>query len=125
MSTASGRDAARGRRVVVVVGAVLLLNSAIDIALYVLNVGIDNLPQQLVRFIVLLVLVRGLDRGSSAARWIAVVLFTLGGVLSSVQALADDEMWLWPSWLAIAAFGGAALLTFQRDVGAYFRTWRP
>ena len=75
-------DAERGRRLVVLVIVACLTLSVLVIFAYNIIVGSDTLPQQIVRLILTAGLCIFLYRGANWARWVASVLFALGGLFS-------------------------------------------
>lgn len=72
----------RGRRVVVaIIVSTLTLSASIIIAFLVIR-GFERIVQQSVRFGLAVLLSVYLYRGAPAARWIAAVLFLIGGVMA-------------------------------------------
>lgn len=68
---------------------------------YLQVVGTDRLPQQIVRFILTVLLFWWVYRGSNVARWICIVLFWAGGALMAM---------LVPSMFRLDALRGVSTL---------------
>ena len=80
----------RGRLIVIGYIVALLTISFCVIAFYVLVIGPQKLPAQVIRFALTLALCIGLYHGSSVAKWILIVLLGLGGLLALVPVATGD-----------------------------------
>jgi hypothetical protein len=81
----------RGRIVTIGLIVTTLAMSALTIYFYVSVKGTDKLSSQIIRFALTSWLMWGLYRGSSAARWITIVLFCLGGFLGLSTILLQNR----------------------------------
>lgn len=102
--------------------------SALTILQYNLVIGPDRLPAQVVRFALTLLLCYGIYRGSPLAKWLAVCLFGIAGVLffslllspghigtlNWLTAAANCMTYLLFAWSLIRSTAVAAFLEFQR-----------
>ncbi len=80
---------ARGRRRLTTYTLLVITISAVTITAYVVYIGPGKLPQQVVRFALTIGLMYWLWRGSTAARWVTIVLLGSGGVLASLIMMSD------------------------------------
>lgn len=72
-----------GRRILLTYITLVLLISLNILLLYLDSRGTEGLPARLVRLQLTVILCYFLYRGSKFAKWIAVVLFTLGGAMAA------------------------------------------
>jgi len=80
----------KGRLIVI---GIVVTTLGIDAALILLSLafrGMDPLGTQVVRFVLTSLLMWGLYRGNGVARWIAIVLFGLGGLFGLSTVLQND-----------------------------------
>ncbi|MBV10299.1 hypothetical protein [Rubinisphaera sp.] len=82
----------RGKSILITCMVKLLLLSAILIASYVMRKGLETLPPRIVRFVLTLLLLIWLYRGSLAAKWICVVLYGISGIALLVM-MPLDNLW--------------------------------
>lgn len=80
-----------GRRLVLAIIVASLAISVLVIVAFTVARGTALLPQQIVRFLLTVGLCVFLYRGANWARWVAVILFALGGVMSLVGASAPSS----------------------------------
>ena len=76
------------RKLVTTIAAVLVACSAAVISVYMARRGFEKAGPQTIRFILTCLMSYWLVRGSSAARWIAIVLMGFAGVMSLFAGLA-------------------------------------
>ena len=118
----SSRDIS-GRPLVVGVIATTLSMSVIVILLYNIQLGPQALPQQMVRFLLTVGLCIFLYQGANWARWVAGVLFSLGGLGGLLGGLAAISTGLAGLLLAIMGLVYAVcaiILFFAPTVRKYF-----
>lgn len=85
------------------------------IALYVATRGDDRFPVQAIRFIVTCVVCFGLYRRIPAARWFAVISFSIGSVTGFSSGVF---------WMAFVYLVFAVTLAFEPNVNAFFHAPR-
>jgi drug/metabolite transporter (DMT)-like permease len=115
-----------GRRLVwvVVLGAVIV--DALTILTYNITIGSDQLLTQLFRFGLTLVLCRFLLRGANWARWVAGILFSLGGLVAALAGIAmamtpEGTLGLLMLAIGLLFLAFAILLFCVPSVRLYFR----
>jgi len=114
----------RGRRLVLVAAAIMILVSAGTILTYNMALGQQQLISQVIRFILTVVLVIYLFKGYAWARWVSVVLLSLaslGGIVAGISLIPSK-----PAARLLVAMGVLYLvclgvLAFSGDVAEYFR----
>lgn len=114
-------EADRGRGIVLVIIGVTLGTSALVIITTNLKIGPQRLPQQVVRFVLTVLLTVCLYRGVGWARWLSVILFGLAGVGAlGVGLLADTgaRLVLLVMGVCYVVCGGVLLLS--KAVAAFF-----
>lgn len=95
------------KKLVTIIAIVLIACSATVIALYISTHGFGKAGPQTVRFALTCLMSYWLIRGSSVARWIAIILMGLAGVMSIVAGI----MLLPKSPNAIGVIGLGAVYT--------------
>ena len=117
-----------GERIVLYIVVATLSISAAVIAWTTLATGPEKLPVQLVRFALTVLLCVFLFRGASSARWIAIVLFALGGLGATVGGFAilrESAFGLLLLAMGAAYLMNFALLAFNSSVKAHFARGKP
>ncbi|MFY9346041.1 MAG: hypothetical protein WAT39_26360 [Planctomycetota bacterium] len=113
----------KGRRIVLIIIIATLSMSAAVTATYLLVRGSDRLSQQWVRFVLTVILSLNLYWGAAWARWIASVLFLIGGVLGLVSLFGLRQMdfaALLLTALCLTYLGSAVALIALPSVRAHF-----
>lgn len=101
------------------IGLTLVLSVGV-IVFYLANRGTDRLPAQLVRLALTGVLCFFLYRGSEIARWLSVVLFTLGGALAAPGLLQESVPGMIVTGVMAAVYlAVAGVLLWSRRVHAF------
>lgn len=85
-------DVAWGRKLLVNSMVKVLLMSALVIYFYVSLHGLGTLPPRIVRFVLTLLLMIWLYRGSSVAKWLCIVLYGIAGIMMLVR-MPLDNLW--------------------------------
>ncbi len=118
-------DAGRGRKIVLtIIGATLVISALVIIRSNLLT-GPHRLPQQVVRFILTVLLAFFLYRGANWARWLLVILYGLGGVGSLGLALfADTGMGLLLVVMGVCYVFSAGALVSSSAVAAFLAQQR-
>jgi len=80
----------KGRLIVIGIIVTTLVTDAAIILFSLAIEGTDPLATQIVRFVLTSLLMWGLYRGSGVARWIAIVLFGLAGLLGLSSVLQNE-----------------------------------
>ena len=116
-----------GRRYVLAALLLLALTELAITAAYVVRIGTDRLPQQIVRFLLVLGLGYALLRRQQWARWLTVVLLLLGAWMLTGPLLASGSFSgerLPGSLVLLALFVGYGLIIrgflFSNSVRAFF-----
>jgi hypothetical protein len=99
-----------GRNIVIRLSWMVICFSAVTILHYNLILGPRKLPEQLIRFALTIWLCYSIYQGSQAARWIAIVLFAIGGVGLIVLVVRLKEMDMFDA--ISAGVQGATYLVF-------------
>lgn len=77
----------KGRKILLIIALLIILIELLVIVLYIIIVGPNRLPQQVLRLSLTGILLFFLYRGSNLARVVAIVLFTIGGILVFISGL--------------------------------------
>lgn len=110
----------RGRLIVIGIIVTTLVTDAVIIGFSLAFRGLDPFATQIVRFSLTSLLMWGLYRGNGVARWIAIVLFGLAGLMGLSNVLQND--------LVAAVVGGtmgivlltvAGILLISKSVEAF------
>ena len=112
-----------GRWLVLAVIVASLSLSVLVIVAFNIGRGPERLPQQTVRFVLTVGLCIFLYRGSNWARWVAGILFALGGLgslIEGVAALSTSMASLLLFGMGLVYLGSAVILFFVPAVRAYF-----
>jgi hypothetical protein len=112
-----------GRRLVLAVIVASLTLSVLVIVAFNLGRGPERLPQQIVRLLLTIGLCVFLYRGANWARWVAGLLFALGGLgslLGGLAALSTGMAGLLLIVMGLVYVGSAVVLFFAPTVRAYF-----
>ena len=111
-----------GRAIIVVYIVLVLLLSAITIALYVAAKGPSALPVRLVRFGLTAGLCMWLYSGSSTAKWLCLGLFALAGSMAMVTFFSGIESVpgvIYGGIMAAVYYSFAWMLAVSRDVNRF------
>ncbi len=114
----------RGRRLVLAVMVATLTLSVLVIGTFNIVQGSERLPQQIVRFLLTVGLCVFLYRGANWARWVASVLFVLGGVgslLGGIAVLSTSMTGLLLIGVGLVYVASAVVLLAVPAVRAYFQ----
>lgn len=117
-----------GRRLVLAIIVASLALSVLAILVFNVARGPERLPQQIVRFLLTVGLCVFLYRGANWARWVAGILFTLGGVgslLVGSVALTTSLAGLLLIAMGLIYAGSAVVLFFVPPVQRYFGVGNP
>ncbi len=106
----NSRDIEKGRLLVLRLCSIVVFISAFVILQYNFSIGTHRLPSQLVRFGLTVWLCVAIYKGSQPARWIAIFLMGIGGVLFLALMFSDEE--IAPMARVAAAVAGTIYLLF-------------
>jgi hypothetical protein len=116
-----------GRRYVLAAVLLLVATEVAITAAYVLRIGPDRLPQQVIRLLLLLGLGYALLRRQRWARWVTVILLLLGAWMLTAPLLATGSFsgdQLWPSLALLVLFVGYGVIIrgfiYSNSVRAFF-----
>jgi len=111
------------RRIVLAIIAFAMSMPMVVITTFHIGRNQERLPQQIVRFVLTLVLCTFLFRGANWARWVAVILFLVAGTAELVEGvvlLSDGTHGLILIATGSVCLASAAVLFFVPVVRAYF-----
>jgi len=112
-----------GRRLVLLVIVISLTFSVLVIVTFNILLGPENLPQQIVRFLLTVGLCAFLYKGANWARWVASILFGLAGLqglIGGLVALSTSTAGLLLIVMGLVYVASAIVLLFIPAVRAYF-----
>jgi hypothetical protein len=113
-----------GQKVLIAIIAGTLLISATTIAASVALLGTGKLPTQLGRFLLTVGLMIWLYRGSTAAKWICVVLYGIAGFVGLLTVLSDHRAVRMIVHMGTVYLTVVSVLVTSRSANAFLRYQR-